>query len=290
MMFIRSIEDKNVISRLLEEDLFAVRILPDCKGFGVFPAIRKDCIDFYHFGSRLFQYKDCFKTHRKFISLKTSDSYVSEKDLKDPIQSMRFVHEYEEIKKASKVYANVESIGVSSLYSKYSYLNKKCPIVVLDIEISFESLNEEKDFDRIDLLLFNKSEQMLFFVEAKHYSNSHIWRKKGEKPRVIKQIGRYNSQIQTRKKEIIDNYKKYINNVNSIFNVNLPEPKDCISECGLYVFGYDSDQFSGRMDKLILKDGSVDGLRFYTKGDPDGTKIVTMWKKMQEKHKTGKRH
>ncbi len=66
-------------------------------------------------------------------------------------------------------------------------------IVVLDIEVSFESFNEENTQDRIDILLFKKDTQTLQFVEAKHYSNTDIRSK--TTPKVIDQINRY--EIQT---------------------------------------------------------------------------------------------
>ena len=52
----------------------------------------------------------------------------------------------------------------------------------LDIEVSFDNKDEDKPDanrkrnrqDRIDILLFNKSESKLRFVEAKHFSNTDI--------------------------------------------------------------------------------------------------------------------
>jgi hypothetical protein len=55
--------------------------------------------------------------------------------------------------------------GVSSLYHKHSYLSDN-NIVVLDIEVSFESFNEEHSQDRIDILLYKKDTKTLQFVEA----------------------------------------------------------------------------------------------------------------------------
>jgi hypothetical protein len=75
------------------------------------------------------------------------------------------------------------------------------------------------------LLIFNKKEKTLRFYEAKHFSNSEIWTKEGNEPKVQKQIDRYNSQIKNNETEIIEEYSKYIDALNSLFELYLDKPR-----------------------------------------------------------------
>ena len=66
------------------------------------------------------------------------------------------------IKENCSLYSGVESQGVSKIYESYSFASiksKNSPIVVLDIEVSFESIDENRLQDRIDVLLFEKEEK-----------------------------------------------------------------------------------------------------------------------------------
>ena len=101
-----------------------------------------------------------------------------------------FVDGYERIKENCSLYSGVESSGVACLYSNYSYLSSKSDIVVLNIEVSLESLDADKNQDRIDVLFFDKNKKCLIFCEAKHYSNKEIWSQKGTNPEVVGQVYR----------------------------------------------------------------------------------------------------
>ena len=118
-----------------------------------------------------------------------------------------FKTNYPRIKENCSNYSGVEALGVSQLYHKYSYLSDS-NIVVLDIEVSFQSFTDEKKQDRVDGLLYNRETQTLQFVEAKHYSNSEIRSK--SKPEVIAQIKKYENQIAGKGADIKKAYSSYI--------------------------------------------------------------------------------
>src|SRR5208282_6268144 len=81
--FKRSLNDDTLNKLKNDEPLFKKCLLPDIRSGEVFPAIRKDYIDFYYAGRRLFGYdKDGFKTHIKYASvLKTKNPYIRENEI-----------------------------------------------------------------------------------------------------------------------------------------------------------------------------------------------------------------
>jgi len=62
--------------------LFTEKLLPDIEKGTVFPAIRRDYVDFYHKGGNLFSFRKGFSTHKKYASIiKSKSDYISELDL-----------------------------------------------------------------------------------------------------------------------------------------------------------------------------------------------------------------
>ncbi|MCL2028201.1 MAG: hypothetical protein FWG79_06910, partial [Bacteroidales bacterium] len=179
--------DQSIIDRLNAHDLWKNHLKEDCEKQDVFLAIRNDQIGFYHKGGKLFGFDENnnFKTHFKFAGLinNTDTSYFTDCELQGmPISA--FGKDNDRIKENCAHYSGVEAEGVSKIYHKYSYLSKE-DIVVLDIEVSFKSLDETERFctktgimkknkkqDRIDILLYDIKKRKLKFVEAKHFSNS----------------------------------------------------------------------------------------------------------------------
>lgn len=283
-------EDSSIIAKLKNENILHEQINNDFLSGDVFPAVREDGVHFYHKGSRALTYgKRGFMTHWKYFPILIAKN-ESNKDLcefnesdyvnSDDINNTRLkkIDEltYDGIKDAASHYAGVEAIGVSSLYSKYSYLNANADddIIVLDVEIQ---LARSK---RIDLLLYKKSTQTLLFVEAKDYSNACLWSKENAKPKaLLEQLSKYNEEIENILEDgsLIRSYTKYIDNINTIFDLNLPSPESCITECGLYIFGFDDDQKKGRLATKLIDDGSLDGINYYCLGDASGIKIQTLW-------------
>jgi hypothetical protein len=194
-----------IIDNLRKSDLWTKHLNTDCLNEKVFLAIRDNVIDFYHKGGKLFGFdKNGFKTHKKYASvIEWKNDYLEEKELPTLKIIPDFKSGYNRIKENCSNYSGVESIGVSDIYHKYSYLSKS-NIIVLDIEVSFESIDKPGKQDRIDILLFNKEIRTLQFVEVKHFSNQEIW--STTTPAVIDQIKRYERQIEHKKEEIIAEY------------------------------------------------------------------------------------
>jgi hypothetical protein len=221
--------EKTLVDNLITSNLWENCLKQDCLKQKVFLTIRKNSLGFYHKGGRLFKFAhNEFETHFKYASViaENSNDYITEGELSKFKLISDFSVNYKRIKENCARYSGVESLGVSEIYHKYSYLSKE-NIVVLDIEVSFES-NKGKDGpkqDRIDILLFNKETRTLKFIEAKHYSNPEIW--STGTPEVIGQIKRYEDQIKQKKEtEIIPAFNEYVTRINEIFGSSLPYPID----------------------------------------------------------------
>lgn len=275
----KRILDNTITKSLLGSDLWTDKIKNDCLNQNVFFTIRDNRIDLYHKGGKLFGFdSNGYKTHIKFAAVisKDKNNYLTEKELSNPkyLFATDFKKNYKRIKENCKHYSGLEALGVSELYHKYSYLSNS-EIIVLDIEVSFQSLNKDKKQDRIDILLYDKKNKILQFVEAKHYTNPEIWSSKT--PKVIKQIKRYESQIKD-KQNIIREYSNYIKIINNIFNINLQSPKDINDKVTLLIFGFDSDQKQGKLKTLIKNNSEYSGIKLYSKGDIKSIVIENIWK------------
>lgn len=282
MVFKRFINQK-LLTDLQTERLFKNKLIDDCKSQKVFPAIRNNNIDFYHKGGRLFEYdKKGFQTHLKYASViaKAGKDYLTEKELLNYKLASNFETNYSRIKENCSKYSGVESLGVSYLYHNHSCLSNS-NVVVLDIEITFKSLNIDKKqkYDRIDILLFNKELQQLQFVEAKHYSNKEIW--STQTPKVINQIKRYEKQIKNRKSTILSEYTEYIKVLNHLFNISLPTPKIISEKVPILIFGFDNDQKNGRLIKFITKNHNYSGIKKYCKGNIKKVEMQNLWNATQ---------
>jgi len=273
--------EESIEKNLIKSSLWTNKIKKDRdQNKPVFLAIRDNEIDFYYKGGRLFNFTNSgFKTHIKYasvISAKGKD-YLTENELTNYRLASDFETDYNRIKENCSNYSGVENAGISELYHRHSYLSYMDNVIVLDIEVSFESLSKEKKQDRIDILLFNKEKQILQFVEAKHYSNSEIW--SNTTPKVIGQIKRYEDQINHGKKNIIGQYKEYVKILNRIFGVSLPEPNDIEPKVTLLVFGFDRDQEQGRLKNLIVKKENkvYKGIKFYGIGNIKAMNTNSLW-------------
>jgi len=273
----RDIEQK-ILNKLLANNLWLSKIKDDCKNQVVFLAIRKNQFDFYHKGGRLFNFgKNGFRTHIKYAAVIDSihNNYLTENELKHYTLKSDFETNYPRIKENCSNYSGIEATGVSDIYHKYSYISKS-NIVVLDIEVSFKSLNEEKTQDRIDILFLNKEIKTLMFAEAKHYSNKEIWSE--GKPDVVKQVERYEKQIINKKEEILTEYSEYVKIINSIFSKSLPEPNEIEQKVPLLIFGFDNDQKNGRLKKHILNRQKEWNIRIYPVGNINNLVPDNLWK------------
>lgn len=253
----------------------------------VFPAVRKGRIDFYHRGGKLFSYDGKFSTHPKYASvLACSKANVTEVDLLDAPRMTSFTEYYKRIKENCAVFAGDEAESVSRLYNQFSCAKKDSEgdIVVLDIEVSFANKDEDEPGvnrkrsrqDRIDVLLFKKSEGKLRFVEAKLFWNPDIRAKVGATPPVVGQIGRYRTQLKDNEQDILIQYRNHVRVMNKLFESNLPEPESLDLEPRLYVFAFDNDQKSGCLKKYI-KVLRTHEVKVYSRGDPKSVDVKTLW-------------
>jgi len=277
-MFKRNFNDE-LIKSLENSDLYK-KMLGDIKSGIVFPGIRSERIDFYHKGGKLFTFdKDGFKTHIKYASVyKSNEDYVSESKILRLERINSFVDGYGRIKENCSLYAGIESSGVASIYSGYSYTASMSEVVVLDIEVSLESLDSDRNQDRIDILLFDRRRKQLVFCEAKHYSNKEIWSQKGSVPDVVGQVQRYVKQLGAKCDVILKEYGNYVNAVNKLFSLNLPRPESIEQDVVLMVFGFDKDQLSGRFTELFKTNMPKD-IRYYAIGNVASLKIENVFKK-----------
>jgi hypothetical protein len=239
----------------------------------VFMALRKDEIDFYYSGAKLLGYtNEGFISHKKYCFNADYDKdYIVLNKIEEikPIVNMEKNLKF--IKENAKKFAGVEGSGVGELY-KFGVFHSDNRYILLDVEIF---VNEK---DRVDILLFDKEEKELKFVEAKHFSNSEIWAEKKKKPQVVEQIERYNKAINDKKKEILEEYRRYVEILNSYFNLNLPLPEKIYEKTKLLIFGFDSYQLE-KINELLKNDGSLDGIEFYTIGNIKNADIGTIYNK-----------
>ena len=292
MSFIRNISDKN-IQAMESLDIYEQHVFQDCKNGTVFPALRNGAIGFYYKGGRPFEYSnERFSTHRKYLTMlkpKESSDYYSEDELSNVEIIRNFANQYKAILSNSALYAGVEAVGVSKLYENYSYCCSNSDVVILDIEVCFKSLVNEKknNKDRIDLLLYKKSTGELQFVEVKHFSNSELWSKKGTNPKVLSQIERYNRHLEGEQQRllILEQYIFYIEIMNRVLQLDLPKPKSIKNSCGLYVFGFDKNQRDGRLQELLIGDGSLDDVPYYTVGNEKKVDIINLWNNLSRRRK-----
>ncbi len=269
--------ENQIKEKLVNSDLWINKLKFDCEKQKTFLAIRNNYVDLYHKGGRLFNFDNRgFKTHLKYAAVIESNGndYLTESELLNCKLASNFETNYSRIKENCANYTGIEAYGVSEIYHKHSYLSDS-NVVILDIEISFESLEKGRKQDRIDILLLNKATKTLQFVEAKHFSNPEIW--STGIPHVISQIKRYESQIKQRENEIILEYIEYIENLNNLFNLSLPAPVNVDNKVTLLIFGFDKDQRDGRLKSLIKNNDEFEGVRIYAKGDVKTIVSENLW-------------
>ena len=275
-----------LINKLKGEILFNEKLLEDIKKGDIIPAIREDRIDFYYYNSLLFQYNGIFKTHSKFafVPKEYKPTYVANgTELGEVVD---FYVGYENIKERAKLYTSPESIGVHSICKAGSILNNN-DYIVLDIEIAFtpnkdnnevqatiDQLETSKKQNRIDILLYSIKDRKLLFVEAKHYSNKEI--RANDIPPVVNQIERYNKEINNNYNELLKSYSNYIKNLNELFeNEIIPVPIEIVKQCGLIIFGFDSNQRDEYLKEKILP--KLNDIKTYSIGNAKDIEIQKLY-------------
>jgi hypothetical protein len=260
--------DGSLITEMKATALWKKHLESDCANGKVFLAIRDKAIDFYYKGGRLFRFdKNGYGTDLKYASVIDTDKagFIPESKLGDLKPIKDFSSGYEHIKDRCKNYANHEAKSVASLYSKYSCVSGR-DVFVLDIEIAFPALKEGDTQDRIDILLYDKADRVLYFVESKQLSDSRLV--STTKPEVIEQLNRYEKQFQARQKDIVLQYCLYVENLNTVFDMNLPHPQNVDIKPILWIFGYKSGDEA--LTKL-KKNPHYKGVKIYTSGEAKQT-------------------
>lgn len=275
----------SIRENLESSELFIDKLKGDILSGEIFPAIRENKVHFYHKGGRLFGFEKSFETHIKYASIYNhgkKKEYISEQDLLSIKPIKNFSNGYDKIKENCSLHSGVESEGISKLLKKYSYAKPTSEdVVVLDIEIAFSLPKNEnqKNRNRIDILLYNRQNNELCFVEAKHFSNSELWSKEGIKPKVVEQIEKYRKQIGKSTREILEAYSNYIRTINQLYDLSYDIPNTVNREVPLLIFGFDRDQLQGRFKKLIKEDQSLENIKYFSIGNISGIDLKNVWNK-----------
>ena len=194
----------------------------------------------------------------KYFSLPKTKERIYENNLSEIyLKTNIFEKIYSEIKEKCNCYARGEEKGVSYLY-KYNYLQNN-NIILLDIEYSTKSESDNTS-DRIDIVLYDKINKSIQFVEAKQYANKEL-----DNLDVINQIERYNKNIVNSNYEHLLFYKEYIEVLNNLFNIKLPIPEKINENVSLYMFDFSA------MDKNNEKfiNININIKNKYFRGNPD---------------------
>lgn len=225
--------------------LFKDCLLPDIKSGKVFPAIRKSKIDFYHAGCKLFSFNGSeFRSNVAYLVgfERKLTGEVSERALAELRALSSFKDGYSQIKENTKRHSQPESKQVADLWKKHSCCRKELgEISVLDIELSLDARDDDRSQDRIDLILFNSQDLKIRCFEVKTFSNPEIRVKAGNVP-VVDQIARYRNQLETRSEELLAGYAQYVEIVNRLCDLRIPEPKSISEQVDLVVFEFTTEQ------------------------------------------------
>ncbi len=154
---------------------------------------------------------------------------------------------YGSVKALCDLYADDEAKGVSSLYGRFSFAASPGPVVVLDIEASFDAATREgadNSQDRIDLVLLELDSRTLLFTEAKRFTNPELRASADAMPPVAAQVARYRDQVSAQREDILSAYGRYIAAMNALLGLQVPSPLSVLPEVPLLIFGYDGAQES----------------------------------------------
>lgn len=265
---------------LKSTELYEKCLLPDIKSGKVFPAFRKNMIDFYYKGGRLFEYKgNKFKTDVNHASVLFWDR--GKKDIEEPLlmsNNVRLIRNfsegYQRIKDNCEHYAaGLEAKGSAKICSLSSYISNQ-DIVILDAEVAFPKSESSGRLD-VDLLFFNKKERALRFFEAKQYNKDLPT----QGTALLTQIRKYKNQIIARRDEILQAYKKYTQSARELFELSeyiLPTPESIVEDVALLIFGFDGEQ-KRSLDEKLLKSGSLKGVYYRSIGDISTQTAADVW-------------
>jgi hypothetical protein len=247
MSFVRSFPDRK-ISFLEGEPLYKL-LRDDVKKGEVFPALRKDTLDFYCGGGVLFRFDGKqFQRNPNYggENINRRKGFVPQE-----IYGKDFLKSYESFKRENKEHFEKnggksvakpnERQFLAELY-KYTYKNSDFPeVCVLDIEVNFNVGGVKK----CDMLLYHSHSNELMFVEGKLFSDSRLsCHKNDSEPDVIGQVKEYSGIIQGIREEIEMQYAGYLTVMSRLFFGIAWEkrPPQLISDVKLLVYDTPSDE------------------------------------------------
>ena len=107
----------------------------------------------------------------------------------------------------------------------------------------------------------------------------------GRATKIKGQITRYQNQLNDKGPEILNVYRKYVNILHEIFDIDevkLPLPESIDHEVTILMFGYDDNQKS-KISDLLIDDGSLNGLSLRKRGNFNDKKFTaeTLSKKIE---------
>lgn len=177
---------------------------------------------------------------------------------------------------------DAEAHQVSGLY-RYSPMvpTNDSDIILLDIEAAFAQSGEKTD--RIDVVLFNKTEKRLIFVEVKRLSDSRLYRnrKAGLPPEILEQLNAYKRRISQESQTIREQYNRVIEYYECLTNREIPRIGDQLPLLGLLVVEC-TDIECNRKDyatpefQALCSNIEKSGFKMYTYGDTKNIKPGTL--------------
>ena len=246
---------------LRQHPLFQNKLKRDIESGEVFLALRKQKIDFYHMGRKLFSFDGLrFRTNVKLVAVLAGDpdGEVAEADLETAKFETRFEAGYEEIKRNIVHYQTPEPAGLFHLCKDYSYArHQDADCVVLDVEQSFITIDSPDERDRVALVLFRKSTKELMFVEAKCFDNQELWPRAGCQPTVVQKVVRCNAQIASATREIVGSYADYVGIVNELLGTSLPIPESIPAQVRLLIFGFSENDGDDELRTRFKQDYNI---------------------------------
>ena len=137
-----------------------------------------------------------------------------------------------------------------SRLNSQTFSNPNADYIVLDIEIR----TNIGDAKKCDMILLDKKNSDLLFVEGKVFSDSRLYGSSNIE--VISQVENYNHKATTYQKDIVMQYQNYIKIVNDLFQTNFPTPQTLQPKAKLLVYQCDIGNYD--IEKRITAGQKID--------------------------------
>ena len=226
MAFIRFFDTAMVEALSGENQEIYQKLLAEIRNGSVFPAVRKDNLDFYFAGGLLF----------KLENGKFSRDKNYEKNHNQGTEGMEY---YEKCKKQNEnkfvsVFGKPSERHVLWRLSSMTYIPNNSKVVVIDVEININEDNKNK----CDMLLLNTETAQIMFVEGKLYQDRRMRGTAATLPPVVVQVCGYTQTIETHQKTIEEQYTRHIEIVNALFDKKFPTKVSLVLPAKLIVYSH----------------------------------------------------